>query len=155
MDNLSTLKKIINMFQLKTLLNTYWTRIKYALRAIFFFAMIFAIRTYVNYLTVVDSIETVDLRTESVQREMDYAQNFQKKYLASDYWYMFLAHDNSMIFDGEEIILFKSSEDEVETWFNADLTHIPYRPTEEEQRKNMDPKKAWNLYFKETWSKIK
>ena len=143
------------MFQLKTLLNTYWTRIKYALRAIFFFAMIFAIRTYVNYLTVVDSIETVDLRTESVQREMDYAQNFQKKYLASDYWYMFLAHDNSMIFDGEEIILFKSSEDEVETWFNADLTHIPYRPTEEEQRKNMDPKKAWNLYFKETWSKIK
>lgn len=143
------------MFQLKALLNTYWTRIKYALRAIFFFAMIFAIRTYVNYLTVVDSIETVDLRTESVQREMDYAQNFQKKYLASDYWYMFLAHDNSMIFDGEEIILFKSSEDEVETWFNADLTHIPYRPTEEEQRKNMDPKKAWNLYFKETWSKIK
>ena len=143
------------MFQLKALLNTYWTRIKYALRAIFFFAMIFAIRTYVNYLTVVDSIKTVDLRTESVQREMDYAQNFQKKYLASDYWYMFLAHDNSMIFDGEEIILFKSSEDEVETWFNADLTHIPYRPTEEEQRKNMDPKKAWNLYFKETWSKIK
>jgi hypothetical protein len=46
---------------------------------------------------------------------MDYAQNFQKKYLASDYGYLFLAHDNSMIFDGEEIILFKSSEDVVET----------------------------------------
>ena len=47
--------------------------------------MIFAIRTYVNYLTVVDSIETVDARTAAVQNEMDYAQNFQKKYLASDY----------------------------------------------------------------------
>ena len=143
------------MFQLKTILNTYWTKIKYALRAVLFVAMIFAIRTYVNYLAVVDSIETVNARTASVQNEMDYAQNFQKKYLASDYGYLFLAHDNSMIFDGEEIILFKSSEDVVETWFNADLTHIPYRPTEEEQRKMMEPRKAWNLYLKEAWSKVK
>jgi len=125
------------------------------LRVIFFIAMIFAIRTYVNYLAVVDSIETVNARTASVQNEMDYAQNFQKKYLASDYGYLFLAHDNSMIFDGEEIILFKSSEDVEESWFNADLTHIPYRPTEEEQRKMMEPMKAWNLYLSETWNKIK
>jgi hypothetical protein len=60
-----------------------------------------------------------------------------------------------MIFNGEEIILFKSSEDVVETWFNTDLTHIPYRPTEEEQRKAMEPMKAWNLYLSETWDKIK
>ena len=143
------------MFQLKTILNKYWTKIKYGLRIVFFIAMIFAIRTYVNYLTVVDSIETVDARTESVQNEMDYAQNFQKKYLASDYGYLFLAHDNSMIFRWEEIILFKSSWDVVETWFNADLTHNPYRPTEEEQRKMMEPMKAWNLYLSKTWDKIK
>ena len=143
------------MFQLKTILNLYWTKIKYALWVALFIAMIFAIRTYVNYLTVVDSIETVNARTESVQNEMDYAQNFQKKYLASDYGYLFLAHDNSMIFNGEEIILFKSSEDMVETWFNTDLTHIPFRPSEEEQKKMMEPMKAWNLYFKEIWAKIK
>lgn len=104
---------------------------------------------------MVEEINKVDARTASVQNEMDYAQNFQKKYLASDYGYLFLAHDNSMIFDGEEIILFKSSEDVVETWFNTDLTHIPYRPTEEEQRKMMEPMKAWNLYLSETWDKIK
>ena len=143
------------MFQLKTILNTYWTKIKYALRIVLFVAMIFAIRTYVNYLTVMDSIETVNARTASVQNEMDYAQNFQKKYLASDYGYLFLAHDNSMIFNGEEIILFKSSDDVVETWFNTDLTHIPYRPNEEEQRKMMEPRKAWNLYLSETWAKVK
>ena len=143
------------MFKLKNILNIYWTKIKYGLRVVFFVAMIFAIRTYVNYLTVVDSIETVNARTASVQNEMDYAQNFQKKYLASDYGYLFLAHDNSMIFRGEEIILFKSSGDVVETWFNVDLTHIPYRPTEEEQKKLMEPMKAWNLYFKEIWAKIK
>ena len=143
------------MFKLKTILNLYWTKIKYALRVVFFVAMIFAIRTYVNYLTVMESIETVNARTASVKNEMDYAQNFQKKYLASDYGYLFLAHDNSMIFNGEEIILFKSSEDIVETWFNADLTHIPYRPTEEEQRKMLEPMKAWNLYLSETWSKVK
>jgi hypothetical protein len=90
-----------------------------------------------------------------VQNEMDYAQNFQKKYLASDYWYLFLAHDNSLIFDLEEIILFKSSNDVVETWFNTDLTHIPYRPTEEEQKKMMEPMQAWNLYLSEVFSKIK
>ncbi len=117
--------------------------------------MIFAIRTYVNYLTVVDSIETVNARTASVQNAMDYAQNFQKKYLASDYGYLFLAHDNSMVFKWEEIILFKSSWDVAETWFNVDLTHIPYRPTEEEQRKQMEPMKAWNIYLSEIWSNIK
>ena len=143
------------MFQLKSILNTYWTKVKYALWIVFFIVMIFAVRTYVNYLAVVDSIETVDARTASVQNEMDYAENFQKKYLASDYGYLFLAHDNSMIFRGEEIILFKSSWDVVETWFNVDLTHIPYRPTEEEQKKMMDPMKAWNLYLSETWAKIK
>jgi hypothetical protein len=73
------------MFQLKTIINTYGTKIKYALRVVFFVAMIIAIRTYVNYLTVVDSIETVDARTISVQNEMDYTQNFQKKYLSSNY----------------------------------------------------------------------
>jgi len=102
-----------------------------------------------------DSIKMVNDRTASVQNEMDYTQNFQKKYLSSDYGYLFLAHDNSMIFEWEEIILFKSSEDVVETWFNTDLTHIPYRPTEEEERKMMEPMKAWNLYFKEIWAKIK
>ena len=143
------------MFQLKTIINTYGTKIKYALRVVFFVAMIIAIRTYVNYLTVVDSIETVDARTASVQNEMDYTQNFQKKYLASDYWYLFLAHDNSMIFRWEEIVLFKSSGDIVETWFNADLTHIPYRPTEEEQRKSMTPAASWNLYLREVRSRVK
>ena len=143
------------MFQLKTILNLYWTKIKYALWVAFFVAMIFAIRTYVNYLNVVEEINKVDTSAASVQNEMDYCQNFQKKYLSSDYGYLFLAHDNSMIFDGEEIILFKSSKDVVETWFNADLTHIPYRPTEEEQRQMMDPMRAWNLYFKEIWAKIK
>lgn len=143
------------MFQLKTILNIYWTKIKYALWIIVFIAWIFAIRTYVNYGTVVDSIESVDVRTAAVQTEMDYAQNFQKKYLASDYGYLFLAHDNSMVFRWEEIILFKSSWDVVETWFNTDLTHIPYRPTEEEQKKMMDPMKARNLYLSETFAKIK
>lgn len=143
------------MFQLKTILNDHGTKIKYALWAVFFFTMIAAIRTYVNYLAVVDSIATVNNRTENVQNEMDYAKNFESKYLQSDYWYMFLAHDNSMIFDGEEIVLFKSENDTVETEFNADLTHIPYRPTEEEIRKSMTPKEAWNTYLSELWEKIK
>ena len=143
------------MFQLKTIINEYWTKIKYGLCVLVFILMIAAVKTYTNYGTVMESIDTVNARAMSVQNEMDYAQNFQKKYLASDYWYLFLAHDNSMVFKWEEIILFKYSGDVVESWFNVDLTHIPYRPTEEEQRKKMDPKKAWNLYFRGVFSQIK
>ena len=143
------------MFRLKTIINEYWTKIKYGLWILVFALMILAIKTYTNYGTVMESIKTVNARATSVQNEMDYAQNFQKKYLASDYGYLFLAHDNSMVFKWEEIIVFKSSWDVIESWFNVDLTHIPYRPTEEEQRKMMDPKKAWNLYFSEVWSNIK
>ena len=143
------------MFRLKTIINEYWTKIKYGLFVLVFVLMIMAIKTYTNYWTVMESIETVNTRAANIQNEMDYAQNFQKKYLASDYGYLFLAHDNSMVFKWEEIILFKSSWDVIESWFNVDLTHIPYRPTEEEQRKMMEPKKAWNLYFSEVWSQIK
>ena len=95
------------MFQLKNIINTYWTLIKYILLFLFFVAMIIAINTYEKYLSVNESIITVNNRTEYIQNEMDYAQNFQTKYLDSDYWYLFLAHDNSMIFDWEEIVLFK------------------------------------------------
>lgn len=143
------------MFHLKNIINRYGTKIKYGLRWVFFIAMIVAINTYVNYKEVVKSIDTVKDRTKAVQIEMDYAQNFQKKYLSSDYWYKFLAHDNSMIFRNEEIILFKSSSDVVETGFNADLSHIPYRPTEEEQRKTMSPSASWNLYLWEVRSRVK
>ena len=143
------------MFRLKTIINEYWTKIKYGLFVLVFVLMIMAIKTYTNYWTVMESIETVNTRAANIQNEMDYAQNFQKKYLASDYGYLFLAHDNSMVFKWEEIILFKSSWDVIESWFNVDLTHIPYRPTEEEQRKMMEPKKAWNLYFSEVWSQKK
>lgn len=142
------------MFQLKTILNRYWTKIKYALWLILFFWMIVAIRTYVHYLSVTEQISIVNNKTKDIQEEMDYAQNFQQEYLKSKYWYLFLAHDNSMIFDGEEIVLFKSSEELAKTWFNTDLSHIPHRLTEEEQRKEMDPKDAWKLYLSEIWKKI-
>jgi hypothetical protein len=70
--------------------------------------MLLAIRTYINYMTIIDTTNTVKRRTVSVQTEMDYAQNFQAKYLASEYGHLFLAHDNNSLFRGESIISFKS-----------------------------------------------
>ena len=143
------------MFQLKTILNEYWTMIKYILLIVFFIAMIIAINTYEKYLSVNDSILTVNNRTAYIENEMDYAQNFQAKYLDSDYGYLFLAHDNSMIFDWEEIVLFKPTIVEEATWFSTDLSHIPPRLTEEEERKTLEPKDAWKLYLQEKWSQVK
>lgn len=142
------------MFWFKKLINNYGSYIKYLLILFAFVVMIWAIKSYVYFLSVQETIVSVANKSDSVKRELNYAKNFQEKYLASDYGYLFLAHDNSMIFKWEWIIVFKHQEDLNNTWFNADLTHIPYRPTEEEERRNLEPGIAWNLYIKELREKI-
>ncbi|MDR3169621.1 MAG: hypothetical protein LBU27_08000 [Candidatus Peribacteria bacterium] len=96
------------MLPLKHLINQYSSLIKRGLAGILFLAMILMIRTIINYQTIIDTTDSVKRKTKSVQTAMEYAQNFQAKYLASDYGHFFLAHDNNAIFRGEHIISFKS-----------------------------------------------
>jgi hypothetical protein len=96
------------MLNLKHLIDTYGSKLKYLLFIILILVMLLAIRTYINYMTIIDTTNTVKKRTASVQTEMDYVQNFQAKYLASEYGHLFLAHDNNSLFRGESIISFKS-----------------------------------------------
>jgi hypothetical protein len=96
------------MLPIKHLIDQYSSRIKWGLAGILFLAMILAIRTIINYQTIIDTTDSVKRRTASVQNAMEYAQSFQSKYLASEYGHLFLAHDNNAIFRGERIISFKS-----------------------------------------------
>ncbi|MDR0650809.1 MAG: hypothetical protein LBG59_05415 [Candidatus Peribacteria bacterium] len=96
------------MLPLKHLIDTYGSRIKYLLFGILIFVMLVAIRTYINYVTIVDTTTSVRKRNAFIQNEADYAKNFQMKYLSSEYGHLFLAHDNNVIFRGESIISFKS-----------------------------------------------
>jgi hypothetical protein len=96
------------MPNLKHIIDTYGSRLKYLLFVVLILVMLLAIRTYINYVTIIDTTNTVKRRTANVQNELDYSQNFQSKYLASEYGHLFLAHDNNTIFRGESIISFKS-----------------------------------------------
>ncbi|MDR2415681.1 MAG: hypothetical protein LBD75_03595 [Candidatus Peribacteria bacterium] len=96
------------MLPIKQIIDTYGSRIKYFLFGILIFVMLVAIRTYINYVTIIDTTATVRKRSAFVQSEADYAKNFQMKYLSSEYGHLFLAHDNNVLFWGESIISFKS-----------------------------------------------
>ncbi|MDR2541715.1 MAG: hypothetical protein LBD11_08505 [Candidatus Peribacteria bacterium] len=96
------------MLPIKHIIDQYSSRIKWGLAVVLFLVMILAIRTIINYQTIIDTTDSVKRRTATVQNAMEYAQNFQAKYLASEYGHLFLAHDNNSLFRGEKIISFKS-----------------------------------------------
>ena len=66
--------------------------------------MLIAIKTYVNYSTIVDEIENVNNNINAVEQEIAYAEKFYSKYLDSEYSMYFLSHKNNILFDLEYII---------------------------------------------------
>ena len=74
------------------------TKIKYGLVFLFFVMMIFSVERYMNYLEIINTTENIKKKSELLQEELDFVNNFESKYLASDYGHFFLAHDNNVIF---------------------------------------------------------
>lgn len=138
------------MFQIKSLINNYGTQLKYGLMFVLLFFMIIAIRTYINYVSIIDTTESVDKRSRNIQRELDYSSNFQSKYLSSEYGHLFLAHDNNSIFRGESIINFKTTTGSAQADQTMSLSHIPdRREVLEQEKKNLSPSEAWKEFIKE------
>lgn len=138
------------MINLKALLDTHGSKIKYLLLVVLILVMLLAVRTYINYITIIETTNTVEKRTANVQTEMDYTQNFQTRYLASEYGHLFLAHDNNSLFRGESIISFKSWTGTNEQLQATSLTHIPdRRETAEQQKVQMTPQEARQQFIKE------
>ncbi len=142
------------MFQIKTLLVNHWSTIKYVLFAVLLFSMIIAIRTYINYVTIIDTINNVTKRKDMVQEELDYSQNFQSRYLASEYGHLFLAHDNNMLFWGDSIVSFRSWSEVVSQPATMSITHIPNRRQEEEISKTLlRPQESRQMFIREKLGK--
>lgn len=80
--------------------------------------MLIAIKTYVNYSTIVDEIENVNNNINAVEQEIAYAEQFYSKYLDSEYSMYFLSHKNNILFDGEYIIKISTTPKEEETQDN-------------------------------------
>lgn len=95
------------MMQVKEFIKKNHRKIKYAMAFLFFVMMIIAVERYMNYIEIIETTENIQKKSDLLQEELDFVNNFESKYLASDYGHFFLAHDNNAIFWGERIISFK------------------------------------------------
>lgn len=95
------------MEYIHALLRRYPNRIKYGILILDIFAMIVAIRTYVNYVSIETAIEDATIEQQTKSNELDFTQNFLVNYEKSDYAKYFLEHENNMLLDNEFIIKFE------------------------------------------------
>jgi len=95
------------MDYIRALLRKYPNRIKYGILILDIFAMIIAIRTYVNYVSIETAIADATLQQQSQTDELNFTQNFLVNYEKSDYAKHFLEHENNMLLGDEYIIKFE------------------------------------------------
>ena len=95
------------MEYIQALLRRYPNRIKYGLIVLDVFAMIIAIRTYVNYVSIETAIEDATIEQQTKTDELAFTQNFLVNYEKSDYAKYFLEHENNMLLRNEYIIKFE------------------------------------------------
>lgn len=95
------------MEYIQALLRRYPNRIKYGLVVLDLFAMIIAIRTYVNYISIETAIEEANIQQQMKTDELAFTQNFLVNYEKSEYAKYFLEHENNMLLADEYIIKFE------------------------------------------------
>ena len=93
-----------NMIEIIKFIQKYSTRLKYWLLIVSIFSMIFAIRSYLNNIAILDAIQWVEIEKNSKLDEINFTQNFLIKYLWSEYGSYFLAHENSILYKDEYIL---------------------------------------------------
>ncbi|MEI8009439.1 MAG: hypothetical protein WCI00_09090 [bacterium] len=81
------------------------------------FAMMFAIKTYVNYISIETAIENATIDQQKQTDELAFTQNFLINYEKSEYAKYFLEHENNMLLSDEYIIKFEamSQKQQVDT----------------------------------------
>ena len=92
------------MIELIKFIQKYSTRLKYWLLIVSIFSMIFAIRSYLNNIAILDAIQWVEIEKNSKLNEINFTQNFLIKYLWSEYGSYFLEHENSILYKDEYIL---------------------------------------------------
>jgi len=95
------------MDYIQALLRRYPNRIKYGILILDIFAMIIAIKTYVNYVSIETAIADAVIEQQTRTDELNFTQNFLVNYEKSDYARYFLEHENNMLLKNEYIIKFE------------------------------------------------
>lgn len=135
------------MEHIQALLRRYPNRIKYGLLILDIFAMILAIRTYVNYVSIETAIEDASIEQQIKSDELAFTQNFLMPYEKSEYASYFLQHENNMLLRGEYIIKFEEmyQKQEVETWNVQSYTDY-------EDNDVNSPQESWKKFILEKFN---
>lgn len=130
------------MEEIKALLRKYPNRIKYGIFILDVFAMIIAIRTYVNYVSIETAIETATIEQQTKTDELAFTQNFLVNYEKSDYAKYFLEHENNMLMADEYIIKFEEmyKKQQITTW-----TTDPY--VDYQDNDVHSPQESWKKFI--------
>lgn len=134
------------MEKLRYYLRRYPNRIKYGLILLDLFAMIIAIRVYVNYLSIESTIENTIIEKENKMTELAFTQNFLVNYEKSDFAKYFLQHENNMLLKGEYIIKFEENTRKSLTWTQEETTK-----TTATENANLitSPQSSWKRFLQE------
>lgn len=116
---------------------------KYLFLAVTIAMMIVAIRVYINYITIGESIENTRIQTLKTQDEVDFITYFYKPYQQSDYAKLFFAHENTILQEDEFIVKFFDQKTIATGDQNTDTP-----------KEIKTPPETWLYFFSEKWEKI-
>lgn len=136
------------MESIKILLRKYPNRIKYGILILDVFAMIIAIKTYVNYISIEVAIESATLEQQIRTDELAFTQNFLVNYEKSEYAKYFLEHENNMLLGDEYIIKFESMYQKQQTNDPKAQWYVDYQDKE-----ITSPQEAWKKFIIDQVSK--
>ncbi|MFA6255684.1 MAG: hypothetical protein WC606_00745 [Candidatus Absconditabacterales bacterium] len=137
------------MEYIQALLRKYPNRIKYGILVLDIFAMIIAIRTYVNYVSIETAIEDATLQQQIKTDELAFTQNFLVNYEKSDYAKYFLEHENNMLLGNEYIIKFEEMYQKQQA--NSGSTTLPY--VDYQDKTVNSPQESWKKFILDKISK--
>lgn len=133
------------MIKVIRFIQKYSTQLKYWLLFAVIFLMIFAIRSYLNNIAILDAIDWVENEKLAKTDEINFTQNFLIKYLWSDYADYFLAHENSILYKNEYILRLDMNIQQKDlTWNINTWNQITW--------KNMNSQQSWKDFL---WKKLK
>ena len=130
------------MEYIRTLLRRYPNRIKYGILIQDIFAMIVAIRTYVNYISIETAIEDATIQQQVKTDELAFTQNFLVNYEKSEYAKYFLEHENNMLLGDEYIVKFEEMYQKQEVNTGTSVSPIGYENTVIDT-----PQKSWKKFI--------
>lgn len=137
------------MEYIKALLRKYPNRIKYGILVLDLFAMIIAIKTYVNYVSIETAIEDATIQQQIKTEELAFTKNFLVNYEKSEYARYFLEHENNMLLGDEYIIKFEEMYQKQETTgWNITAPYVDY-----EDDDINSPQESWKKFIFESVSK--